>query len=167
MFIFSCQEMESFISGSSRQKGGVVLQCQKWRCMEHLKAHSRGHYLLIIHWLGVRIDRHNQTIVHFLNSNQKQYFDWSLYISNSKCHRTIGFKACWTGPIFICKQLVNPLYPVHVSLSRNLTKYNDTMTANKMKQWKRLNNIGKCVFEKYVEIRIFHIFSLQLPCKSW
>ena len=36
------------------------LQCQKWRCIEHLKTHSRGHYFLIIDWLGVRIDRHNQ-----------------------------------------------------------------------------------------------------------
>ena len=52
------------------------LQCQKWRCIEHLKAHSRGHYFLIIDWLGVRIDRHNQIMRLFTVS-------FSLFISLS------------------------------------------------------------------------------------
>ena len=78
------------------------LQCQKWRCMEHLKAHSRDHYLLIIHWLGVRIDRHNQTIVHFLNSIQKHYFGLasfgSFYFKVKVSQNWLGrFKQCPKG----------------------------------------------------------------------
>ena len=41
------------------------LQCQKWRCIDYLKAHSPDYYLLIIGWLRLRIDRHNKIILLF------------------------------------------------------------------------------------------------------